>query len=372
MNNKPLVLNGRFLLQNITGVQRVEREILLALDHLAEEGLIPVPEVVLPTQGNIVSEPKLKMIRLTRVGRFTGHLWEQCELPKLCNGKTLWCLGNTSPLLSLASKSTTVLTMIHDLSYKYFPSAYSWKFRALYSTLIPIEIKKSDVVVTVSNAEKHAMTKHYPVLAKANFHALQNGGIPDNDAAIAKSSDMPALSDRHYGIYVGSLSKRKNAEGVLKAAITFLSNYPDMRFVIIGSGSGVFDTFEMAIPDNAKDRLEMRGQINDPQQIYDAFKHARFLLFPSFYEASPMPPIEAMTFGCPVISSEIPSLSERCREAALYCDPYIAESITSAINQLMGSETLWHQLSEAGRKKAAEYSWRTQTEQLLRLSGYSL
>lgn len=366
-------MNGRFLLQQVTGVQRVEIEILVALDKLATEGLIEPPEVFLPEKGELVAPPVLKTIKLIRKGRLTGHLWEQINLPALCKGKVLWCLGNTAPVLSLLDKTTSVLTMIHDLSYKYFPSAYSWQFRALYSALIPVEISKSDVLVTVSNAEKRAMSQHYPKLVTAdNFYAAQNGGIPDDSAQIAFDSPAPDISQREYGIYVGSLSKRKNADGILKAAVTFLQSYPDMRFVVIGASSHVFDSFDIDIPENVKDRLDMRGQINDPAKIYAAFKGARFLLFPSFYEASPMPPVEAMTFGCPVISSKIPSLQERCGDAALYCDADNDQSITEAIKQLMSSNELWAQLSEAGRAKAAEYSWRKQTISLLKLSGYSL
>lgn len=373
MNKQKLILNGRFLLQNITGVQRVEREILVALDKLAVNGVIDVPEVILPVKGEIIAEPALQAIKLTRKGRLSGHLWEQLELPGFCKNKTLWCLGNTAPVLSLLSRTTKVLTMIHDLSYKYFPSAYSWKFRALYSTLIPIEIAKSDAVVTVSNAEKRAMAKHYPQLeASPAFYAAQNGGIPDDYAEVARKSELPKLEERNYGIYVGSLSKRKNAEGVLKAAVNFLETYPDMRFVVIGASSGVFDSFKVDIPEAVQARLDMRGQVNDPLEIYEAFKYARFLLFPSFYEASPMPPVEAMTFGCPVISSEIPSLSERCESAALYCDPHSAQSISKAIERLMNSNELWLDLSEAGRAKAAEYSWRLQTESLLKMSGYEI
>jgi glycosyltransferase involved in cell wall biosynthesis len=368
-----IVLNGRFLLQNITGVQRVEREILVALDGLAKQGLIKTPEVLLPEKGDVIAMPELQAIKLSRKGRLSGHLWEQLELPKYCDSKTLWCLGNTAPVMSLLSSNTRVLTMIHDLSYKYFPSAYSWKFRALYSTLIPIEISKSDVVVTVSNAEKDAMSQHYPKLKNAaHFYAAQNGGITDDAAYAARTQPLPALADRGYGIYVGSLSKRKNAEGVLKAAVRFLETYPDMRFIVIGASSGVFDSFNIDIPDRVKQRLEMRGQVNVPKQIYDAFAHARFLLFPSFYEASPMPPVEAMTFGCPVIVSTIQSLRERCGDAALYCEPDDLQSISGAIDTLRASEVLWNKLSESGRAKAAEYSWRCQTETLLQLSGFDL
>jgi hypothetical protein len=94
--------------------------------------------------------PDLKVITLSLRGSLNGHLWEQLELPKYCGAKTLWCLGNTSPIISLLSSKTSVETMIHDHSYKYFPAAYSWTFRAWYSALIPVEIDKIDVVVTVS------------------------------------------------------------------------------------------------------------------------------------------------------------------------------------------------------------------------------
>lgn len=373
MTKSKIVLNGRFLLQNITGVQRVEREILVALDRLAMQGLIEVPEVILPKKGDVISMPDLKAIKISRKGRFTGHLWEQLELPKYCKSATLWCLGNTAPIISLLSAKTSVLTMIHDLSYKYFPAAYSWKFRMLYSALVPIEIAKSDVVITVSNAEKNAMSQHYLKLQNtSNFYAVHNGGIPDEAALAASTQELPVLAERKYGIYVGSLSKRKNAEGVLKAAIRFLETYPDMRFVVIGASSGVFDSFNVDIPESVSSRLDMRGQVNDPQEIYSAFAHARFLLFPSFYEASPMPPIEAMTFGCPVISSTIPSLKERCGDAALYCDPRDDQSISGAIDTLMASDSTWSKLSESGRIQSAKYSWRTQTEALLKLSGVEI
>lgn len=370
MRKNTLIINGRFLLQDITGVQRVAREILLALDDLATKGFIDPPEVLVPAKGLIVAPLALESIGIKRVGKLTGHLWEQIELPRHARGHTLWCLGNSAPIASLFDRQTYVLTMIHDLSYKYFPSAYSWKFRALYSTLIPLEIRKSDIVITVSQSEKEMMSTYYPALSRAqNFHVVQNGGIPDVKASQAHASKFPNRNSREYGIFVGSLSKRKNAHGILKAAVKFLETYPNMRFVVIGATSNVFDSFEIIIPDAISERLEMRGQINDPTTIHEAFSKACFLLFPSFYEASPLPPVEAMTFGCPVIASDIPSLRERCGDAALYCDPNDDDSISAAIDRLIGSDELWNVMSRSGRECAAQYSWHKQTETLLRLSG---
>lgn len=363
-----IVLNGRFLLQDVTGVQRVQREVLVALDEMVTAGRIPAPSVILPAQGDIVNAPALKSIKLTRAGRFSGHLWEQFELPKLCQGKTLLCLGNTAPVLSLLSKTTRVVTMVHDLSYKYFPTAYSWKFKAFYSALIPLVLRKSDAVVTVSLAEKQAMARHYPALnIRSHFYAVHNGGVADLVATRVATESVPSIVSRPHGIYVGSLSSRKNAAGVVRAAIHFLETQPDMRFVVIGASSSVFENFAIDIPESVRDRFEMRGQINDPAVIHQAFLEARFLLFPSFYESCGLPATEAMTFGCPVVSSNIPSLQERCGEAAVYCDPNDLSSITAAVDRLMTEPDLWEHMSQTGRVQAAKYSWRSQTEELLKI-----
>ncbi|WP_424943467.1 glycosyltransferase family 4 protein [Aliiroseovarius crassostreae] len=363
-----ILINGRFLLQNITGVQRVARELLMQLDILASQGRIEAPKVVMPAQGQMVSPPHLRACSLHRTGRFTGHLWEQFDLPRIVRGQTVLCLGNTAPVASLLVRNTRVVTMVHDLSYRYFPSAYSWQFRTFYSALMPLVLRKSDGIVTVSETEKKAIARHYPHLkGAAHFHAAANGGLPDDIALKIADAEQPGPDARGYGLYLGSLSKRKNAHGVLQAAIRFLETHPEMRFVIIGAGSSVFEGFDIRIPETVKNRLELRGQVDDPGEIHKALASARFLLFPSFYESSGLPPIEAMSFGCPVIASDIPSLRERCGEGALYCDPHAPDTIYDAIDRVMADTQLWAQKSAAGRERARKFTWRRQAEAVLQI-----
>lgn len=368
MAQPPFTLNGRFLVQSVTGVQRVAREALMVFDRMAAEGRIAAPRLLLPAKGDLVAMPELAAIRPERVGTRGGHLWEQIDLPAACGAEPLLCLGNTAPLSRLFAKGKPVVTMVHDLSYKYFPAAYDWKFRAFYGALMPQILKRSEKVVTVSHAEELSMETHYPFLkGSGRLSYLQNGGIPDGDAALALAGPNRPMEARGYGIYVGSLTKRKNAEGVLKGAVAFLQAWPGMRFVVIGSTGASFGGVEVEIPDDVKDRLEFRGQINDAKVIYEAFAGARFLLFPSFYEASPLPPIEAMTFGCPVVSSSIPSLQERCGGAAVYCEGDKPDTIAAAIARLMGDPAFWAEKSAESRARAATYSWEKQAEGLLAL-----
>lgn len=364
----PFSINGRFILQSVTGVQRVARELLSVFDDMAVAGRIAPPRLLMPAKGDMSAPLDLKAIRVERGGRLSGHAWEQIDLPRMAGPEPLLCLGNTAPLPRLLASRKPVVTMVHDLSYKYFPAAYDWKFRALYGALIPVILRNAEAVVTVSEAERRAIEAAYPALAgDPRLSFLQNGGLSDTVAQRVAAEPVAALESRGYGLYVGSLTRRKNAEGLLRAAIAFLEAYPQMRFVVIGASGASFEGVDVSVPAHLAERLEFRGQINDAATIHEAYRGARFLLFPSFYEASPLPPIEAMSFGCPALVSRIPSLTERCGEAAIYFAPEDQAQIAAAIRGVMDDPARWRDYSERARAQAARYSWRAQAEGLIAL-----
>jgi glycosyltransferase involved in cell wall biosynthesis len=360
----PFTINGRFLQQQVTGVQRVAREVLAELDRLATRGDIATPRLLVPRKGEIIAPPTLARIRIDRCGRLAGHAWEQLELPFYAGTDPLLCLGNTAPAIRLHQRSRPVVVMVHDLSYKYFPSAYSWQFRSLYGALMPHVLGRADRLVTVSASEKIMIEGHYPALLNSvRLSVLQNGGVPD---AVAESAgqDIPAGPEaRKIGLYVGSLTKRKNAEGVLAAGIAFLRRYSDMRFVVIGATAESFEDVSLNVPEEVIARFEFLGQVNNPETIYAYYRQARFLLFPSYYESSGLPPMEAMAFGCPTVASHIPALVERCGDAAAFCNPSEINSINAAIEDLMDQQ-IWTRKSAAGLARARDYRWEDQARGL--------
>lgn len=368
MPGSHITINGRFLLQAVTGVQRVAREILGELDRMAAANEIPPPRVLLPKAGKITGSLDLQKIRPERIGRWSGHAWEQLDLPRECGAEPLLCLGNTAPVSRLHRKGEPVVTMVHDLSYAYFPEAYSWQFRAVYRALLPQVARYSERVVTVSKAEMKSIARHFPALADSGrLSFFPNGGVRDAAMRTALADANRGPERRNYGLYVGSLTRRKNAEGILRAAVDFLRRYPKMRFVVIGSTGASFQSVTSDVSVDVANRLEFHGQVDDTNEIYAAYRNARFLLFPSFYESSGLPPIEAMTFGCPVVSSRIPALLERCGNAAVYCAADDQGSIAAAIDVLMRDDVSWREQSEAARSRAATFSWNAQARGLLDL-----
>lgn len=372
-----IAINGRFLLQSVTGVQKVAIEFLAALDDLLVEGRFPelAVDLLLPAKGEMVSRLDLKAVRMRRCGRLGGHLWEQLELPALAGSGPLLCLGNLAPVSRLISRKAPLHVMVHDLSYRYYPAAYSQAFRLLYGVVVPMVLARATRVYTVSDAEKAAILAHYPKLIDTTrLIAVQNGGGEGAETAritldpaslVAGAVDLPGRSIRkRAGLYVGSLTRRKNATGLIRAAIDLLRDGLD-EMVFVGSTGAGFEAVGIEFPSELAGRMRFLGQVNDPALIEAEYRNASVMLFPSFYEASPLPPIEAMRFGCPVVSADIPSLRERCGEAALYCDPASVESIASQARLVMSEPALWGDLQAKGLRQAARYSWRSQVLALM-------
>ncbi|MFT8396622.1 glycosyltransferase family 4 protein [Propionibacterium sp.] len=356
-----VVIDGRFLAQPVTGVQKVGIEFCLALDHLLAEGKLPEADVrvAVPGHARLVTSPRWKCIRLVRAGRLSGHLWEQFELPFIARGAKLLALGNTAPLASLIFSAHSTYVMVHDLSYRYFPTAYGRAFRLFYELVIPVVLQRARRVFTVSESERSAILHEYPrKMEKSRIVAVQNGG------AVVPADAIPGRRSRGRNcLCVGSLTKRKNAEGLVAAAIRLVGRH-DATFTFVGSTSAHFEGVRVDIPVDAARSIRFLGQIDNPELLAYEYSKAAVFVFPSFYEASPLPPIEAMAHGCPVVASAIPSLQERCGDAAVYCDPYAIETIVAATASLLDSDELWNHQQRAGLSRCGEFSWEAQAQRI--------
>jgi glycosyltransferase involved in cell wall biosynthesis len=363
-----LVIDGRFLQQDVTGVQRVAVEFVNALDSLLVDGMYPdlSVDLVAPARGALAFESGYEAVALRRHGRLTGHAWEQVELPAMAKGSALLCLGNVAPV-ALLLEGRPVFTMVHDLSFRYFPQAYSRRFRLLYNTLMPMVLARSRVVFTVSESEKAAILKTYGNLIAADRLVVAQNGTARTETRPprAEMASPPALSARsRQGLYVGSLTARKNAAGLLEAAVV-LAREDDMDWAIVGGMGASFEQTGLRVPEDVRHRITFLGQLNDPEQLDALYRRASVFVFPSFYEASPLPPLEAMSHGCPVVAADIPSLRERCGDAALFCDPRDVGSIVTQARRLLNEPDTWKDFQLRGLARAARFSWQSQVRTVL-------
>ena len=348
-----LTINGRFLIQPVTGVQRYARELCATLDEaLPDLPDLSVEVLTPPLAARLAADlPSYDHIALREVGKAQGHRWEQTVLPRhLAGSDVLFCPGNTAPLLTLRRRRPVVVVTVHDLAFRDFPETVSGPFRRVYEVLVPATMRRADRVITVSEAERTRMLAHFPQAAD-RLTAVANGGLPRHRPVPA--SDDPPPPDGPFLLYVGSLNPRKNVAGVIETCRTLLAQRPDLKAVFVGDPAGIYQAVDLGPTD---ERMIFAGKLSDSalEAHYDA---ASLLLFPSFHEASGLPPVEAMAHGCPVVVSDIPALRERCGDAALYCDPHDVESLVSQAARILDDPALAADLAERGRERAAIFTW---------------
>ncbi|KXG87018.1 glycosyltransferase family 4 protein [Agrobacterium bohemicum] len=346
-------INGRFLTQKISGVQRFAREIVKALDrHLVSTR--STDEWVLLAPENTVLNLELSAIKQRHVGNLTGHLWEQTQLFKASRRGKLINLCNSGPVLHGES-----LTIIHDAMIFRTPENFSRFYRAVHGTLGHLLARRGHIA-TVSEFSKRELVE---MIGAKNVSVIANSC--EHMASIVRDETVLQrlnLTPNAYLLFVGSPTPNKNIIRAIEAISLMADSAP--HFVVVGAAaSAVFKSQQDLTP--VSDRVVVTGRLTD-EEIVALYANAAALLFPSLYEGFGIPPLEAMFLGCPVLSSNIEPAREVCGDAALYFDPNDAHDISRSVEYLRANPDLRSTMIERGHARAAEFSWDRSAIALLR------
>ena len=349
-----IYVNGRFLQQPITGIQRYGRELLCVWDELIDSGEIDPAQVtieVLVPRAK-VDAPRLRHIKVRQVGWLRGQLWTQFELPVYSRNGLLFSPDNLQPLLTPLFGPSVVT--VHDLTFKLFPRAHTRPYRLLYGLLISNGIRNATALITSSEAERTNIVRHYTE-AEGRIAVVHLGARSEDPAAFNQDEVQNNRPTEPYILWVGSLISRKNPQGAIDAAV-LVNQRMRLPLIVVGSGHPGMQKTEIKIPVN-DGAILFANRVNSSEDVAALYRNAVCLLFPTFYEGFGLPAIEAMAHGCPVITSDIPVMREVCGDAALYCNPNEPGDIADKVRMLAESSEMRAQLSRRGFGRAAQFSW---------------
>lgn len=300
-----IIINGRFLTQRITGVQRYAKEICLELDKIIEpsEIIMAVP----PDTDNI---PKYKNIKVVKVGNLHNRLWEHVSFP-------LYVMKNKAVSLNLCNVAPLIqpgIVCVHDMKIKATPQFFSKKFLLWYNILFFNAMKRAKKIITVSNFSKEEIKKYYHI-DDDRLVVIPNGWqhferIKYDENAL----DKYGLQKEGYFFAMSSLEPNKNFKWIAENAL----KNPNELYVVAGSiNEKVFsDGLGFACPDNMK----LIGYVTD-KEAKTLMRDCKTFLFPSIYEGFGIPPLEAMSAGAKrIIVSDIPVMHEIFGESVEYID----------------------------------------------------
>lgn len=320
-----------------------------------------VPELKnLPTNWQVITLlPKSKLI------------WTEYLLPKACHKYhiDLLHIQYIAPIWGLP-KYTKMLNTIHDISWKFVPQHIRFLDKFLLNTLIPISIKKSDAIITVSKHSKYAI-QHIFGTDLDKIHSIYNGGYIEHIPTVLSSSQkVKEVLKEYYILYLGSLQPRKNVPTALKAFAKYLELNPDsqLKFVIVGGRGYNYDKqIDITIIEyNLSKKVIFTGFITDEEKIL-LLKQSQAFVYLSLYEGFGIPLIEAMSLSTPVIASNTSCLPEIVEEAGILTDPYNIDNIAQAIQDLTNNSRLAKNYKEKGLERAKLFTWQTMAKQTYRI-----
>jgi glycosyltransferase involved in cell wall biosynthesis len=334
-------VNARFVTRPFTGVQRYSYEVSLRLRN----GTFIAPRPALKEYGGLQDRV------VVAGGRLNGHPWEQIALP--------WAIPQGMPLFSPAgcgpmAHPNQVLT-IHDLGPLDMPESYSRGFALWYSQLVPALARKTRKIVTVSEYCRRRIVE--------SLRVPENKVIVAGEAASAffsrrSDAEVQRIKERFeipasYFLAVGAISPRKNLARLLGAWSRVVDDVDGASLVIVGKEGLRFAS--SSILSTLPERVVHLTSVDD-DELASLYSGARGLLYPSLYEGFGLPILEAMSSGCPVLTSNCTAMPEVAGDAAVLVDPLSVQSIADGI-RILAHEGRALDLSQKGYKHSQEFSW---------------
>ena len=361
--SRRLYLNGRFLTQRSTGVQRSARHWLLAMDDLlAGDAALGGEEwVLLHPPGAQV--PALRCIRPRPVGPalLRGHLWEQCVLPAAARDGVIINLAGAAPWWPRRQVVTIHDAAVFDACTAYTPAFRLW-YRALFRHLAP----RVHCVLTVSEFSRARLLQAI-AMPPDRIKVVPNGA--DHLAAVVPDPTALAthgLCPGAYVLCVASDNPNKNLAR-LKRALARSREASALPLVWVGGANAqVFSTGAAPTYMAGAEGLDIRplGAVTD-SVLVALYRHAAVVVVPSLYEGFGLTAIEAMAMGSPVVAARAAALPEVCGSAAEWVNPLDEGDIARGVERVLGDPHRAAELVKAGYRRAEDFGWSAAARRLL-------
>lgn len=242
-----------------------------------------------------------------------------------------------------------VVTTVHDMIHERFPNEFV--HHALTSERKQQSVREADLVICDSENTRRDLVD----ISGIDPRKTRVVHLGVDHLRVPERNPEPIL-DRPYVLYVGQREGYKNFERLLEAFATSANLSTHFRLVCFGGGP---------LSPNERNRARRLGLTEDAllfksgsdDVLVGLYRQAELLVYPSLYEGFGIPPLEAMSFGCPVASSQVSSMPEVLGDAAHYFDPEDVGSIQHAIEHVLGNPSVAEDLKQRGRRHARRFTW---------------
>jgi len=264
-------------------------------------------------------------------------------LPK--NYKIYHILGHSYGYLAHFLYNKRTIITCHDLIPLKFPGKLSSRARIFFKYYISGQ-KKSDKIIAVSENTKNDLMELLdtpeekikvipPISIDRKKYEKLSKSFNKSKYKVSNNFVLMSIGGMFY----------KNTLLILKALKDLVKDYPDV--ILLKVGGFLEEENSFIKKNNLKNFIVRKSEVSEAQLI-ELYNLSDIFVFPSLYEGFGIPPLEAMSCGVPVITSNTSSLPEVVGDAAIKIDPYSKNQLTRAIHDIRNNSQLREKLINKG------------------------
>lgn len=244
------------------------------------------------------------------------------------------------------------VVMIHDLSPILFPKFHIKRSTIIHKLFLKRALRSSDLILTASEKTKQDIKKYVQTKAKIKVIPL---GISQPKEEIFKIRQTTTKSQNPYFLYLGTIEPRKNLATLINAFQDLKKNHKIPHKLILAGEIGWHPEKILKKIRKNKDII-LTGYLSEKEKA-DYYKNADIFIYPSLYEGFGLPPLEAMSYGTPVICSNGGSLKEIFKNHALLFNPKDKKTLKKHILTLLRNKNLRKKLITTGKNYSKDFTW---------------
>ena len=252
---------------------------------------------------------------------------------------------------SLAPKGTKIILTVYDMIHERFSDQMPISDPSI-SGKKALAVARADHIICISEQTRQDLIELLGV-NPAKTSVVYLGFSLTSQPVTPQKIDSPL---RPFLLYVGVRGGYKNFVGLLQAYAASAKLKSD--FDLICFGGGAFTNKEISMFQELDLAVNAVRQVSGSDAVLAGYyQAASAFVYPSLYEGFGIPPLEAMSFNCPVACSNVSSIPEVVGNAGLMFNPNDTQSIKLAIEQVVGDSVLREVLVARGQERIKQFSW---------------
>ncbi|MFA5777011.1 MAG: glycosyltransferase family 1 protein [Parcubacteria group bacterium] len=286
------------------------------------------------------------------------------KIDRLIGGTDVFWMPNIN--FGAFSERTKLMLTMHDLSFEIMPENFPWKTRLWHFLINPKKLcQRADKIIAVSDSTKNDLEIFYKI--NSEKISVIHSAVSDDFKVIDRNNpEMLAVKEKynlpyHFILYLGTIEPRKNIISIVKAydQLRRLKNKELDRYKLAIAGANGWKEKGVLKEINKspfKNDILTIGFIKPENKPY-LYNLASLFVYPSFFEGFGFPPLEAMSSGVPVITSNNSSLPEIVGDSGILIDPEKTDELCKAMREILLNREWCSKLREKGLKRATDFDW---------------